>query len=136
MVIDPTDLQTRDANGIGVIHLPSSQQCFDSDEQLPEGKRFSQIIIRSCFEVFHLIVHRITGCQYDDWHSGIMPSQPRNEFGSAQSRKHQINDEKVIWGFQSHFEAGSAVPRVVYCKLFRFESERHKAYNFFFVFNN
>jgi hypothetical protein len=119
-----------------VIRLPSSEQCFDADEQLCECERFREIIIRPCFEVFHFIVHGIARRQYDDWYSGIMASQPRNEFRTAKFRKHQIYDQKVIGRFQSHFEPGPAISSIVYREPFRFESECHKSHNFFFVFNN
>src|SRR5258708_39012670 len=122
MMIYPIDLQSGNPDGIAMIHLASSQQCFDADEQLRESEWFGEIVIRSCFKVFYLIVHRITGGQYKDWYSGIMSPQPRDKFGPAQFRKHQINDEKVIRRPQSHFEASSAISGVVDGKPFRFES--------------
>src|SRR5580704_3289134 len=131
MVIDAIDLESRNANGIRVIHLPSS----DSEEQLCECERLGEIIIASCFKVFHFIVDGIARRQYEDRYSGIMASQARNEFGSVEPRKHQIYDEKIIRRFQSNLEPGAAISSVVYREPFRFEPERHESHNFFFVFN-
>jgi hypothetical protein len=60
MVTHPIYLEASNAKAPRLISRASSQQRFDSDKQLCECERFGKIIIRSCFEVLHFIVHSIT----------------------------------------------------------------------------
>jgi len=99
------------ANGTtrGQIHLEIGNRHLAGDErrdppaqrtntrqQLTEGERLGQIIIRADFEAGDTVVHRVTRSEHEYWSLDASIADDAAEIESRSARKHHVEEHDVV----------------------------------------
>jgi hypothetical protein len=99
IVREAVHLEIADTQDTRTAHGPAAQQCFHADEQFGEGEWLGEVVIGASLEVLHLFFCGITGCQDENRNLLVLTPDPAQDFGAAQDRQHEIeNDEVVVIG--------------------------------------
>jgi hypothetical protein len=101
--------EVREQNHVRAFHGSTPQQRFDSHHQLCKIERLAQVIIGAGFEVPHLVLGRVASREHENRKRRLRAAHESQQFGAADVRQHQIQNQQIILtGFET-FQALTAI---------------------------